>query len=130
ESSICIQSSTSPTAPQWPDLARKNSDATATTPPPRTRVFTARSRLEQVAGPHRVVGIEEELAEAGEIGGAGDLRKDRAPALDQGLAGDAAGEVEPEQPAARDRRAHAHQTTVVEEGHARAGARPARGGAG
>src|SRR6266481_2856929 len=70
----------STTVTSWPALARKYAVVTPTTPPPRTRVFTARSCLEQVAGPHRVVGIEEELAEAGEIGGAGDLRKDRAPA--------------------------------------------------
>src|SRR6266571_7997214 len=115
----------STTVTSWPALARKYAVVTPTTPPPRTRVFTARSRLEQVTGPHRVVGIEEELAEAGEIGGAGDLREDRAPALDQGLAGDSAREVEPQEPAARDRRAHAHQATVMEERHARARPRPA-----
>src|SRR5713101_1885094 len=103
----------STTVTSWPALARKYAVVTPTTPPPRTRVFTARSCLEQVAGPHRVVGIEEELAEAGEVGGAGDLRKDRAPALDFGLPGDSAREVEPQQPATRDRRTDAHQATVM-----------------
>src|SRR2546422_8928113 len=118
----------STTVTSWPALARKYAVVTPTTPPPRTRVFTARSCLEKVAGSHRVVGIEEELAEASEVGGAGDLRKDRAPALDFALPGDSAPEVEPQQPATRDRRADAHQATVMEERHARAGARAAGGG--
>src|SRR5256712_12092724 len=118
----------STTVTSWPALARKYAVVTPTTPPPRTRVFTARSCLEQVAGPHRVVGIEEELAEAGEVGGAGDLRKDRAPALDFGLPGDSAREVDPRHPAPRARRPNAHQPRWREERHARAGARAAGGG--
>src|SRR3989442_10293443 len=106
--SACFSSTT---VTSWPALARKYAVVTPTTPPPRTRAFTARSRLEQVAGPHRVVGIEEELAEAGEIGGVGDLREDRAPALRPGLAGHAVRELEPEQPPARGRRAHAPPAT-------------------
>src|SRR6266545_3579058 len=51
----------STTVTSWPALARKYAVVTPTTPPPRTRVFTARSCLEQVASPHGVVGIEEEL---------------------------------------------------------------------
>src|SRR5437899_488667 len=117
----------STTVTSWPSLARKYAVVTPTTPPPRTRVFTG-SPLEEVAVPHRVVRIEEELAEAGEIGGAGDLRKDCRLALDVGLAGDSAREVEPQQPATRDRRADAHQAAVMEERHARARARAAGGG--
>src|SRR6266403_1801142 len=84
-------SSTSVTS--WPALARKYAVVTPTTPPPRTRVFTARSGPEEVACAHRILGIEHELAHAGEVGGAGDLRKDRASPLDLGLAGDTAPEV-------------------------------------
>src|SRR5215813_5199 len=62
----------------WPALARKYAVVTPTTPPPSTRVFivlaSSRSGVEQIAGPERVGGIEQELAEAGEIGRAGDLR--------------------------------------------------------
>src|SRR5213592_5228667 len=64
----------STTVTSWPALARKYAVVTPTTPPPRTRVFTARSRLEEVAGLQRVVRIEQELAEAGEVGGPRDLR--------------------------------------------------------
>src|SRR4030095_8636694 len=47
-----------------PALARKYAVVTPTTPPPDTRAFLG-SRLEEESGPHRIVGIEEELAEAG-----------------------------------------------------------------
>src|SRR5262245_23016109 len=86
----------------WPALARKYAVVTPTTPPPRIRVFivlaSSRSGVEQEAGPQRVGGIEQELAEAGEIGGAGDLGQDRRAVLHAGFAGDAAREVEAEQP--------------------------------
>src|SRR5215467_9092539 len=109
----------------WPALARKYAVVTPTTPPPSTRVFIG-SRLEEESGPHRIVGIEEELAEASQKRGARDLRQDRAAALDQDLAGDAAREVEAQQAAARDARARAHEPAVVEERHARAGPGAAR----
>src|SRR5262250_3332881 len=92
----------------WPVLARKYAVVTPTTPPPSTRVFT-RSALEEIPGAHRVLRIEQELAEAGEVRSAGDLRQDRAPAVDCGLAGDASGEVEPQQAAARDALADAQE---------------------
>src|SRR5215471_7654569 len=60
----------------WPAFARKYAVVTPTTPPPRTSVFIAgASRVEQEAGAHGIRGIEEQLAHAGDIGGAGDLRK-------------------------------------------------------
>src|SRR5262245_9380817 len=108
----------------WPDLARKYAVVTPTTPPPSTRVFMG-LRLEEESGAHGIVGVEEELAEAGQVRGAGNLRKDRAAALEHGFAGDAAGEVEAQQPPARDARARAHEPAVVEERHARAGSRAA-----
>src|SRR5262244_3436899 len=101
----------------WPALARKYAVVTPTTPPPSTRVFIG-SRLEEESGPHRIVGIEEELAEAGQVRGARDLRQDGAAALDEGLAGDAAREFGPQQTPARDDRARAHESAVVEERHA------------
>src|SRR5262245_18788189 len=104
----------------WPALARKYAVVTPTTPPRSTRVFMG-SRLEEESGSHRIVGIEEELAEAGQVRGAGDLRQDRAAALDRGLARDAAGEVEAQQAPARDARARAHEPAVVEERHPCAG---------
>src|SRR5262245_2737423 len=104
-----------------PALARKYAVVTPTTPPPSTRVFTG-SRLEEEAGPQGIAGIEEELAEAREVGRAGDLRQDRAPALDHGLAGDATREVEAQEAPAGDARAHAHEALVMEERHARASA--------
>src|SRR5262249_44216002 len=85
----------------WPAFARKYAVVTPTTPPPSTRVFTT-SRLEEEPSAHRVLRIEEELAEARQVRGAGDLRQDRAPAFDRGLARDASGEVEPQEPAAHD----------------------------
>src|SRR5712664_1855501 len=112
----------------WPAFARKYAVVTPTTPPPRTSVFTARSRLEQVAGPHGIVRIEQELAHAGEVGGAGDLGQDRAAPFHLGLAGDPAREVEPEEPAAHERGADPHEPAVMEERHARARARSARRG--
>src|SRR5262249_39340729 len=108
----------------WPDLARKYAVVTPTTPPPSTRVFIG-SRLEEESGPHRIVGVEEELAEAGQVRGAGDLWQDRAAAVDHGFAGDAAREVETQEAAARDARARAHEPAMVEERHARAGSRAA-----
>src|SRR2546425_10414747 len=116
----------STTVPSWPALARKYAVVTPTTPPPRTRVFTARSRPEEVACAHRILGIEHELAHASEVGGAGDLRKDPASPLDLGLAGDPAPEVESEQPSADERRPDPHETPMMEERHPRARARPAR----
>src|SRR4030095_13536019 len=57
-----------------PDLARKYAVVTPTTPPPSTSVFMPTgSRVEQESGAERVGRIEEELAEAGERGGAGGL---------------------------------------------------------
>src|SRR6266566_10171201 len=56
----------STTVTSWPALARKYAVVTPTTPPPRTRVFTARSRPEEVACAHRILGIEHELAHVGE----------------------------------------------------------------
>src|SRR5499426_1738430 len=108
----------------WPALARKYAVVTPTTPPPSTRVFMG-SRLEEEAGPQRIAGIEEKLAEAREVRRAGDLGQDGAAALDHGLAGDAAREVEAQDAPARDARAHAHEARVMEERHARASARPA-----
>src|SRR5262245_52626338 len=108
----------------WPALARKYAVVTPTTPPPSTRVFMG-SRLEEEAGPQRIAGIEEELTEAREIRRAADLRQDRAAPLDHGLARDAAREVEAQDAPAGDARAHAHEALVMEERHARAGARPA-----
>jgi excisionase family DNA binding protein len=35
--------------------------------------------VEILSGPHRIVGIEQELAEAGQVRGAGDLGQDRRP---------------------------------------------------
>src|SRR2546422_1812871 len=116
----------STTVTSWPALARKYAVVTPTTPPPRTRVFTRRSHPEEVACAHRILGIEHELAHAGEVGGAGDLRKDRASPLDLGLAGDPAPEVESEQPSADERRPDPHETPMMEERHPRARARPAR----
>src|SRR5262245_44259074 len=107
-----------------PALARKYAVVTPTTPPPSTRVLMG-SRLEEEARPQGIAGIEEELAEAREVGRAGDLWQDRAAALDHGLAGDAAREVEAQKAPAGDARAHAHEALVMEERHARAGARPA-----
>src|SRR6266446_8572243 len=104
----------------WPALARKYAVVTPTTPPPSTSVFMG-SRLEEESGSNRIVGIEEELAESGEVRGSGDLRQDRAPALDRGLAGDAAREVETQEPAARDAPAHRQEPAVMEERHPRAG---------
>src|SRR2546425_599397 len=115
-----------PAVTSWPALARKYAVVTPTTPPPRTRVLTARSRPEEVACAHRILGIEHELAHASEVGGAGDLRKDRASPLDLGLAGDPAPEVESEQPSADERRPDPHETPMMEERHPRARARPAR----
>src|SRR5262249_7174625 len=56
-----------------PALARKYAVVTPTTPPPSTRVFMG-SRVEEESGPQGIAGIEEELAEAREVGRAGDLR--------------------------------------------------------
>src|SRR6185295_9572244 len=88
----------------WPALARKYAVVTPTTPPPRIRVFivlaSSRSGVEQEAGPQRVGGIEQELAETGEIGSTGDLREDGRAVLHAGLAGDPAREVEAERSAA------------------------------
>src|SRR5258708_13054265 len=71
-------SSTSVTS--WPALARKYAVVTPTTPPPRTSAFIAgASRVEEESGPHGIGRIEQELAEAGEIGRPGDLRQDRPP---------------------------------------------------
>src|SRR5262245_17926744 len=60
----------------WPALAKKYAVVTPTTPPPSTRVFT-RSRLEEKPGAYRVLRVEQELTEAGEVSPAGDLRQDR-----------------------------------------------------
>src|SRR5262245_60693107 len=76
----------------WPALARKDAVVTPTTPPPRMRVFivpaSSRSGVEQEAGPQRVGGIEQELAEASEVRRAGDLRQDARAVLHTRLAGD------------------------------------------
>src|SRR5262245_60089639 len=106
EASRPTPSFSSITVTSWPALARKYAVVTPTTPPPRTRVFMARSRLEEVAAAHGVVGVEPELARAREVGGARDLGQDGPPSLDLGEAGDAAREVEAEQPLARVRGAH------------------------
>src|SRR5438105_12350968 len=110
----------STTVTSWPALARKYAVVTPTTPPPRTRVFTALSRLEKVTRAHRILGIEQKLTEAGEVGGARDLREDRPMPLDLGLAGDPAREVEPQQPPADERRPDSHEAPVMEERHPRA----------
>src|SRR4029450_11062890 len=84
---------------------------------------------EQVHGAHRVVGTEQELAEAREVRGAGDLGQDRRPPVFQHrLATDPGGEAEAEQPFADERGADAHETPMMEEGEACARARPTRGG--
>src|SRR5881397_3622639 len=116
----------STTVTSWPALARKYAVVTPTTPPPRTRVFTALSRLQEVARAHRILGIEQELTEAGEVRGAGDLREDRPMGLDRGLAGDPASEIEAEQPPADERRPDSHEAPVMEERHPCARPRPAR----
>src|SRR2546426_1975804 len=117
-------SSTSVTS--WPALPRKYAVVTPTTPPPRTSVFIARSRVEEEPGAHGIGRIEEELAEAGEVCRPGDLRKDRATPLHRGLPRDAPREVQPEQAAAHEGRADGHHAAVVEERHARARAGAAR----
>src|SRR5919106_2395771 len=117
----------SSTVTSWPARARKYAVVTPTTPPPRTSVFMApASRVEQEAVPERIGGGEQGLAEAREIGRAGNLGQNGRAPLDQGLARDAPGEVEPEQPPADERRADRHETAVMEERHARARARAAR----
>src|SRR5689334_2797494 len=116
----------SSTVTSWPARARKYAVVTPTTPPPRTSVFMASaSRVEQEAVPERVGGIEQELAEAGEIGGAGDLGQDGRAPLYPRLARDASREVETEQPPADQCRADGHETAVMKERHARARARAA-----
>src|SRR2546427_110944 len=82
----------STTVTSWPALARKYAGGTPTTPPPRTRAFTARSRPAEVACAHRSLRMEHELAPAAEVGGAGDRRQDRATPLDRGLAGGPVGD--------------------------------------
>src|SRR5260370_18409113 len=110
----------STSVPSWPALARKYAVVTPTTPPPRTSVFIAgASRVEEESGSHGVGRIEQELAEAGEIGGPGDLRQDRRAPLHRALPRDAPREVEAEQPAAHERVADGHHAPVVEQPHAR-----------
>src|SRR5947208_2423627 len=79
----------------WPALARKYAVVTPTTPPPRTSVFIAgASRVEEESGPHGIGRIEQELAEAGEIGRPRDLRQDRGAPLHRALSRDAPRDVE------------------------------------
>src|SRR5438874_10392884 len=112
-------SSTSVTS--WPALARKYAVVTPTTPPPRTSVFIAGvSRVEEESGPHGIGRIEQELAEAGEIGRPRDLRQDRGAPLYRALSRDAPREVEAEEPAAHERVADGHHAAVVKQRHARA----------
>src|SRR5256886_1053617 len=112
-------SSTSVTS--WPALARKYAVVTPTTPPPRTSVFIAgASRVEEESGPHGIGRIEQELAEAGEIGRPRDLRQDRGAPLHRALSRDAPREVEAEEPAAHERVADGHHAPVVKQRHARA----------
>src|SRR6266545_4891333 len=104
----------SSTVTSWPARARKYAVVTPTTPPPRTSVFMASaSRVEQEAVPERVGGIEQELAEAREIGRAGDLGQDGRAPFDPRLAGDASCEVEAEQPPADECRADGHETAMM-----------------
>src|SRR5262249_20137631 len=113
----------------WPAFARKYAVVTPTTPPPRTSVFIAgASCIEQEAGAHGIRRIEEQLAHAGEIRGAGDLRRNRRPALDADFGCDTSGEIEAEQPAADERRAGTHEPPMMEQRHACAGAGAARRG--
>src|SRR5262249_50927554 len=87
------------------------------------------SYVQKEAGPHRVVGIEHDLAEAGQVRSPGDLGQDgRPPALCHRLAADPGCEAQPEQALADERGADAHEAPMVEEGQACARARPARGG--
>src|SRR5262249_20666212 len=103
----------------WPAFARKYAVVTPTTPPPSISVFIRRpSRVEEESGSHGIVRIEQELARAGEVGGAGDLRKNGRPAFEARLAGDASGEVQAEQPAAHDRGTDGHEPAMVEQRHA------------
>src|SRR5262245_6928757 len=99
-----------------PALARKYAVVTPTTPPPSTRVFMG-SRVEEESGPQGIAGIEEELAEAREVGRAGDLRQNRAAALDHGLAGDADREVEAQKAPAGDARTNAQEAIELVGGH-------------
>src|SRR5215467_14740286 len=109
----------------WPAWARKYAVVTPTTPPPSTRVFMA-SHVEEVARAHGVVGVEEDLTEAGEICAAGDLGQDGRAPLHLRLAADAGDEAQPEQPLAGEGGADAHEAAMMEEGEAGAGARSAR----
>ena len=92
-----IASFSSSSVTSWPALARKYAVVTPTTPPPRTSVFMG-SGVQEEAGAERIVGIEEQLAEAGEIGGAGDLREDGGSPLHDGLPRDAARKSSPSRP--------------------------------
>src|SRR5215470_6460774 len=111
----------------WPALARKYAVVTPTTPPPSTRVFMA-SHVEEVTRAHGVIGVEKDLAEAGEICATGDLGQDGRPPLYLRLAADAGGEAQSEQPLAGEGGADAHEAAMMEEGKACAGARSARSG--
>src|SRR5215470_3096475 len=83
------------------------------------------SHVQEVARAHGVVGVEEDLAEAGEICAAGNLGQDGRSPLHLRLAADAGGEAQSEQPLAGEGGADAHEPAMMEEGEAGAGARSA-----
>src|SRR5262249_26572692 len=85
-----------------------------TTPPPSTRVFMA-SHVEEIARTHGVVGVEKDLAEAGEICAAGDLGQDGRPPLHLRLAADAGGEAQAEKALADEGGAHPQAAAMMVE---------------
>src|SRR5262245_42855453 len=86
------------------------------------------SHVEEVARAHGIVGVEENLAEAGEVRAARDFGQDGGVALDERLTADACGEAEAEQALADEGGADAQETAMVKEGEARTRPRPARRG--
>src|SRR5262245_65281570 len=90
-------------------------------------VFTALA-LEEVAGGQGIVGIEQDLAQTGQVRGAGDLGQDGGTPVDFRLPRDPTGEAQAEQSLAYQRGPDAHQPPMVKEREPRAGAGSARGG--
>src|SRR5262249_50463788 len=84
------------------------------------------SHVEEIARAHGIVGVEEDLTEAGQVRAARDLGQNGRPPFYLRLAADAGGETEAEQPLADEGGADAQEAAMVEEGETRARARPAR----